>query len=92
MLQAALDTEIREMRSDLLVYTRDQWNVLDLLGLVLLTCGFVCRTIDRDSSWGRGFYALSAPVVISRLLFYLQLFRFQGPMVQVSNRAKGTAG
>lgn len=83
VLQAALTTELRELSSGVRIYGRDRWNVLDLLALVLLTAGLVCRIASKDSSWGRGFYALSAPVVVSRILFFVQLFRFQGPMVQV---------
>lgn len=65
------------------LYAADHWNILDLLGLGLVTGGLIVRCADGDSPWGRALYALSAPLVFSRLLFFAQMMRFHGPMIQV---------
>lgn len=65
------------------MYMTDHWNILDLLGLGLVTGGIVVRCADGESLWGRSLYALSAPLVFSRLLFFAQMLRFYGPMIQV---------
>jgi len=65
------------------LYVTDHWNILDLLGLGLVTGGIVVRCVDSESLWGRSLYALSAPLVFSRLLFFAQMLRFHGPMIQV---------
>eukprot|EP00903_Cladosiphon_okamuranus_P019127 g17596.t4 len=75
--------EIREMRRDFSLYTANHWNPIDLLGLGLVAGGLVFRFADETSSWGRALYALSAPLLFSRVLFFAQTLRFQGPMVQV---------
>lgn len=83
--QAGVFAEFREMRRDSTLYSADHWNVIDFLGLGLVAGGLVVRAADETSSWGRALYALSAPLLFSRMLFFAQMFRFQGPMVQVSN-------
>ncbi|CAM9407845.1 unnamed protein product [Scytosiphon promiscuus] len=85
-LLGGVTTELRELRRDVNLYLADHWNPIDLLGLGLAAGGFIARFTDRTSSLGRVLYALSAPLVFSRLLFFAQLFRFQGPMIQVSPR------
>ncbi|CAM9247466.1 unnamed protein product [Scytosiphon promiscuus] len=82
-LLAGVITELRELRRNVNFYIADHWNPIDLLGLGLAAGGFITRFADRTSSLGRVLYALSAPLIFSRLLFYAQLFRFQGPMIQV---------
>ncbi|CAM9407917.1 unnamed protein product [Scytosiphon promiscuus] len=82
-LLAGVITELRELRRDVSLYIADHWNPIDLLGLGLAAGGFIARFADRTSSLGRVLYALSAPLTFSRLLFFAQLFRFQGPMIQV---------
>lgn len=72
------------MGRDFSLYVADHWNILDLLGLGLVTGGMVVRCADGDDPWGRALYALSAPLVFSRLLFFAQMLRFHGPMIQVS--------
>lgn len=83
--------EIEELRRNWHTYCQDQWNFLDVLGLVMLFGGFIARLADNESLWGRALYALSAPMMFSRVLFFAQILRFQGPMIQVtiiSNAAK----
>lgn len=87
--QAGVVTEVHEMRRDVSVYIADHWNPVDLLGLGFAAGGLVARFTARTSSWGRSLYALSAPLFFSRLLFFAQLFRFQGPMIQVSSSESG---
>lgn len=65
-------------------YVQDPWNVLDVLSLVFLLVGSVIRLIDWANPFGPGFYALSAPLLVSRALFFAQIFPFQGPMIQAS--------
>ena len=76
--------EMREVRRDFVVYLQDRWNVLDVLSLVMLVGGFSVRFIDSGSPWGVALYALSAPLVFLRLLFYAQYLPFLGSMVEVS--------
>eukprot|EP00752_Nemacystus_decipiens_P012128 g10753.t1 len=82
-LLAGAITEGREMGRDFSLYVADHWNILDLLGLGLVTGGLVVRCANGDNPWGRALYALSAPLVFSRLLFFAQMLRFHGPMIQV---------
>lgn len=64
-------------------YLIDPWNVCDLLGLVLAGSGFIARVIAGDSPWGQSFYALSAPLLFFRILFFAQVLPSQGPMIEV---------
>lgn len=73
------------MRRDVSLYTADHWNPIDFLGLSLVAGGLVVRIADQTSSWGRALYALSAPLLFSRILFFAQILRFQGPMIQARN-------
>lgn len=72
------------MDRDFVAYLQDRWNVLDVLALGILAAGFSFRLVDSGSPWGRALYALSAPLVFSRALFYAQYLPFQGSMVEVS--------
>ena len=65
-------------------YLRDRWNVLDLLSLGILGAAFFYRLADSGNPWGRALYALGAPLVFLRLLFYAQFSPFQSSMVEVS--------
>eukprot|EP00752_Nemacystus_decipiens_P018686 g16750.t1 len=82
--------EGREMWRDIRGYFRDQWNVLDDLGLLCLFVGMIFRWYDCTSRWGPSFYALSAPLLVSRVLFFAQILYFQGPMIQVIFRMTTT--
>ncbi|CAN0095471.1 unnamed protein product [Scytosiphon promiscuus] len=82
-LLGGVTTELGELRRGVDLYIADHWNPIDMLGLGLAAGGFIARFADRTSSSGRVLYALSAPLIFSRLLFFAQLFRFQGPMIQV---------
>ncbi len=72
------------MERDIRRYFRDKWNVLDGLGLLFLSVGVAVRWADSSSPWGPGFYALSAPLITSRVLFFAQILPFQGPMIEAS--------
>ena len=76
--------ELEELRQDFNMYLQDQWNYLDILGFLMIIGGFFVRLADNESPWGRGMYALSAPPIFSRMLFFAQMLQFQGPMIQVS--------
>lgn len=67
-------------------YLEDQWNVLDVLALAFLSIGLLIRGVDSTSAWGPAFYALSAPLLVSRVLFFAQVLPFQGPMIQARKR------
>ncbi|CAM9653004.1 unnamed protein product [Ectocarpus sp. 4 AP-2014] len=82
--------EAREMWKDIDRYFKDQWNVLDVLGLLCLSIGLVIRGVDWTSPWGTAFYALSAPLFVSRVLFFAQVLPFQGPMIKVICRMTTT--
>lgn len=75
--------EGREMSNGISRYLQDPWNVLDVLSLIFLLIGAIIRLVDWTNPFGPGFYALSAPLLVSRALFFAQLFPFQGPMIQV---------
>ena len=75
--------EAAEIKRNLNIYLQDPWNFFDALALVMLAGGFFVRLADGGSSWGRALYALSAPLVFSRILFFMQILQFQGPMIQV---------
>lgn len=74
------------MRRDLDEYLLDRWNVFDLSALSLCLAAFVIRAVDYDNVWGRSLFALAAPLLYWRLLFYAQLLPFQGAMIQVKTR------
>lgn len=82
--QGGFVTEVNEMKRDLHSYCRDQWNVLDFFTLLFLTAGWSFRWVDSEGPWGRAFYALGAPFLFSRVLFFAQYLPFQGPIIQVS--------
>lgn len=81
-IKAGIIREVREMIGDHETYFEDDWNILDVLSLVVLLAGFLVRSIDDTSPWGRALYALSAPLLFSRFLFFVQILQFQGPMIQ----------
>lgn len=74
------------MKRDIGRYFIDPWNVLSALGIVCIFVGMVIRWEDWTSPWGPAFYALSAPLVIARALFFAQILQFQGPMIQARVR------
>lgn len=86
--QAAVFKEVDEVRMDYKIYRRDPWNVLDVAALLLWGGGFVTRLVKNDEIWGQYLYALSAPALFARLLFYGQILPNQGPMIQVGVVAK----
>lgn len=71
------------MWKDFSKYLTDRWNGLDVLGIMVSLAGFMFRCFDSESPWGRALYALSAPCMVSRLLFFAQILPLQGPMIQV---------
>eukprot|EP00752_Nemacystus_decipiens_P018673 g16741.t1 len=89
-ITAGVYREGREMKRGIHGYFKDQWNVLDALGILCLFVGLVIRWDDGTSRWGPAFYALSAPLVVSRVLFFAQILHFQGPMIQVIFRMTAT--
>lgn len=72
------------MRRDVSFYIANHWNHIDFLGLGLVAGGLVVRFAEGSKAWGRALYALSAPLLFSRVLFFAQMLRFQGPMIQAS--------
>ncbi|CAM9782826.1 unnamed protein product [Scytosiphon promiscuus] len=80
---AGVYREVREMSRGVGRYLADKWNVLDALDLLCLSVGLIIRWDDWSSEWGPAFYALSAPLVVSRVLFFAQILPFQGPMIEV---------
>ncbi|CAM9094293.1 unnamed protein product [Scytosiphon promiscuus] len=82
-LAAGICTEIREVWTGFGNYMIDRWNALDVLGLALSLGGCTVRWIDDGNPWGRALYALSAPFMVSRVLFFAQILPLQGPMIQI---------
>eukprot|EP00752_Nemacystus_decipiens_P016169 g14462.t1 len=87
-LVAAIWGEVCEMGRDLAFYLADRWNCLDVLGLAFTLSGFGVRSADPSSPWGRSLYALGAPLLVLRILFFAQVLPFQGSMVHVSGHDK----
>lgn len=79
-------TEISEIARDIEAYVRDRWNVLDFLALGTLAAGWGVRMFMSKSLWGRALYAVAAPLLFTRLLFFAEFLPFQGPMIQVRGR------
>lgn len=88
LLQGGMYQEGREMARNLGRYCEDQWNALDLLSLLFLSIGLVGRVLDWKSQLGPAFYALGAPLLVSRALFFVQIHPLQGPMIQASGETK----
>lgn len=82
--KAAFMVEVNEMRRDPVGYFHDRWNVLDLLAIVLMCAGWLLRITEGESQWTKGLYALSAPLIFARVLYFAEFLPFQGPMIQVS--------
>lgn len=82
--KAAFMVEVNEMRRDPVGYFHDRWNVLDLLAIVLMCAGWLLRVTEGESQWTKGLYALSAPLIFARVLYFAEFLPFQGPMIQVS--------
>ncbi|CAB1104558.1 unnamed protein product [Ectocarpus sp. CCAP 1310/34] len=83
--------EGREMARNFGRYCEDQWNALDLLSLLFLTVGLVGRVVDWKSQLGPAFYALAAPLLVSRALFFVQIHPLQGPIIQASGEFRQVA-
>lgn len=79
-------SELGEMYVNFHEWVKDEWNWLQSISLVLLASALYYRIADRNGSSGRALFALSAPLVFSRVLFYGQVLRRQGLVVQVNNR------
>lgn len=82
IVKGVVCTEASEIWRGYHDYIRDHWNVLDVLSIILSSSGFIVRCVDQDEAWGRYLYALSAPLVFTRILFFAQILPDQGPMVQ----------
>lgn len=59
------------------------WDTLDVVSLGLIAGGLVVRSTDGANLWGRALYAMSAPILFARLLFFAQFLRVCGPTIQV---------
>lgn len=76
--------ELDEMMIDKQAFYRDRWNVFDCLTLLCITAGWITRMANNDTLWGKALYAFAAPLMVTRVLFFLQYFPSQGVMIQVS--------
>lgn len=72
-------------------YLQDKWNWLECISLSLLAGGLFIRIDDSDVYQGRALFALSAPLVFSRVLFYGQVLQRQGVVIQVRTGKKSAA-
>lgn len=66
-------------------YIKDHWNFLDVLALVFCGAGFIVRMSHPDSLWGRALYGAGTPLLLCRVLFFVQFLPAQGPMIEVRN-------
>ena len=81
--QAEIVSNLVQMWDNFLEYVRNRWNWLESLSLALLAGGLFVRVVDSDVHLGRALFALSAPLVFSRVLFFGQILRRQGLVIQV---------
>ncbi|CAM9848129.1 unnamed protein product [Scytosiphon promiscuus] len=80
----AILTECREIYADPMEYMRDQWNVLDVASLIPLLIGMCFRAARGvEDNAAKACYALGAPLVFARILYFAQVLPSQGPMIQV---------
>ena len=78
--------ELDEMYANFHEWVKNEWNWLQSVSLVLLAAALLRRIGYGDGWMGRALFALSAPLVFSRVLFYGQVLRRQGLVVQVIPR------
>ena len=85
--KGAIKTEVKEIVAAPWEYARDKWNVLDVTSLLLMFIS-LCYGYIRGihSIEARTMYALSAPLAVSRTLFFAQILPSQGPMIQVISK------
>ncbi|CAN0367729.1 unnamed protein product [Ectocarpus fasciculatus] len=82
-VMASIMPEATEMWRNLARYLLDRWKAPYFLALLLALAAFLARAVDSDSSWGRGLYAVSSPLMYWRLLYYAQVIPSQGSTIQV---------
>lgn len=82
-MQAEIISNLLQMWANFFEYLRDKWNWLECLSLSLLAGGLFVRVVDSDVHLGRALFALSAPLVFSRVLFFGQILRRQGLVIEV---------
>lgn len=77
-------SNLLQMRAGFVEFWRDKWNWLESLSLLLLAGGLTIRILNSDVHQGRALFALSAPLVFSRVLFFGQFLKRQGLVIQAS--------
>ena len=82
--QAEIVSEAGQMYSSFHEYVKDEWNWLESFSLLLLAGALFYRIGDSDGQTGRALFSLSAPLVFARVLFFGQVLRRQGLVVQVN--------
>ncbi|CAM9165014.1 unnamed protein product [Ectocarpus fasciculatus] len=75
---AEIVSNLLQMRAGFVEFWRDKWNWLESLSLLLLAGGLTIRILNSDVHQGRALFALSAPLVFSRVLFFGQFLKRQG--------------
>ncbi|CAB1120299.1 unnamed protein product [Ectocarpus sp. CCAP 1310/34] len=83
-VMAEIVSNFLQMRAGFVEFWRDKWNWLESLSLLLLAGGLTIRLGNSDVHQGRALFALSAPVVCSRVLFFGQFLKRQGLVIQAS--------
>ncbi|CAM9221663.1 unnamed protein product, partial [Laminaria digitata] len=79
---AEIVSEVGQMSASFHEYVQDEWNWLESISLLLLAGALFYRIGNSDGETGRALFALSAPLVFSRVLFFGQVLRRQGLVVQ----------
>lgn len=77
-------SNLLQMRAGFVEFWRDKWNWLESLYLLTLAGGLTIRILNSDVHQGRALFALSAPLVFSRVLFFGQFLKRQGLVIQAS--------
>ncbi|CAM9728979.1 unnamed protein product [Ectocarpus sp. 6 AP-2014] len=82
-VMAEIVSNLLQMRAGFVEFWRDKWNWLESLSLLLLAGGLTIRIRNSDVHQGRALFALSAPLVFSRVLFFGQFLKRQGLVIQM---------
>ncbi|CAM9508523.1 unnamed protein product [Scytosiphon promiscuus] len=82
-VMAEIVSNLLQMWANFFEYFQNKWNWLECLSLSLLAGGLFIRVDDSDVYQGRALFALSAPLVFSRVLFFGQVLQRQGVVIQM---------
>eukprot|EP00752_Nemacystus_decipiens_P004796 g4364.t1 len=63
-------------------FVKKEWDSLDMSAIFLLAAATTANLVQRSGTVGRAFFAVSAPLLFARLLFFGKIFKRQGVVIQ----------